>query len=114
AHHTAQPRGEGEKEKKKDPRGRAAERAVNQPADAGTDQDACNEFAGEPEALGVARCSRCPLRTRTVRRVAGIACLTEPFVQPLESRGESGFAGLPLAPVAVFARVAHALDTRGL
>jgi hypothetical protein len=40
--------------------------------------------------------------------------LAQSFIEPLESRGESGFIGSLLAPVAVFARVAHALDTRGL
>jgi hypothetical protein len=40
--------------------------------------------------------------------------LAETFVEPLESRGESGYVRLLLAAVAVFARVAHDIDTRGL
>src|SRR5437763_7824943 len=119
AHHVEHARGQAEQQEYDQPPGREAEPAVEQPADAGTDHDACNEFAGEPKALGVAFCSRCPLLTRTVRRVAGrtacfITCLAESCVEPLESRGESGFAGLLLASVARVARVAHALDTRGL
>src|SRR5262249_19940670 len=103
-----------QKKHRKSP-GRNAEQAIDQPADAGTDQDACNEFAGEAKAPGVARCSRRLLRTSAVRRIAaGMARLAESFIEPLESRGESGLVGLRLAPVAVVACVAHAIDTRGL
>ena len=54
AHHIEHARGKAEQEKYDEPPGRDAEPAVDQPAEAGTDQHACNEFAGEPKALGVA------------------------------------------------------------
>ena len=114
AHHIEHARGKAEQEEYNEPPGRDAEPAIDEPADAGTDHDARNEFAREPEALGVAGCSRRPIRTRTIgRRARLIACVTETFVEPLESRGESSFAGLLLVVLAVIARVAHASDTRG-
>src|SRR6516225_1492884 len=115
AHDIKHARGEAEQDEYNQPPGRDAEQAIDQPTNTGTDHDACNEFAGETKSLSVARCSRCPLRARTFRMTAGrIARLAESFMEPLESRGESGLVGLLLTPVAVFARVAHALDTRGL
>src|SRR5579863_71907 len=115
AHHIEHARGKAEQEEYNQPPGRDAEPAVDEPADAGADHNARNEFAREPEAPGVAGCSRRPIRTRTVRRrPRTVACMTEPFVEPLEPRGESGFVGLSLVVLAVIARVAHASDTRGL
>jgi hypothetical protein len=114
AHYIEHARGKAEQEEYHKPPGRAAEPAIDEPAETGTDHNACDKFAGEPEAPGVTGCSRRPIRTRTVGRPAGmIACMAKAFVKPLESRGESGFIGRLLVPIAVFARVAHALDTRG-
>ena len=68
SHYIEHARGKAEQEKYNEPPGRDAEPAVDEPADAGTDHDARNEFAREPEALGVAGCSRRPIRTRTIGR----------------------------------------------
>src|SRR5208282_5709029 len=113
AHYIEHARGKAEQEEYHEPPGRDAEPAVNEPAETGTDHDACNKFAGEPKASGVAGCSRCPIRPRTIGRLAASGT-AKTFVQPLESRGESGLVGLLLAPVPVFARIAHAFGTRGL
>src|SRR5580693_456167 len=66
AHNTEHARGKAEQEEYYEPPGRDTEPAIDQPAEAGADQNACNEFAGEPEASGVAGCSRRPIRTRTI------------------------------------------------
>src|SRR5262249_57090619 len=100
-HHIEYARGKAEQKKHRKSPGRNAQQAIDQPADAGTDQDACNEFAGEAKAPGVARCSRRLLRTSAVRRIAaGMARLAGAFIEPLESHGESGLVGLRLHPVA--------------
>src|SRR5215831_8579277 len=75
AHHIEHARDEAEQKKHNEPPGRDTEQPVDQPADAGTDQHASNEFAREPEAPGVARCSRRPISTRTFgRRARTLAC----------------------------------------
>src|ERR1700733_712676 len=112
-HYVEHARGKAEQEEYHEPPGRDAEPAVDEPAETGTDHNACDKFAGEPEASGVTGCSRRPIRTRSTGSPAGTACVAETFVEPLESRGESGFVGWLLVPIAIFARVAHALDTRG-
>jgi hypothetical protein len=53
-HDVEHARGKAEQEKNDEPPGRDAEPAIDEPANAGPDHDACNEFAGEPKALGVA------------------------------------------------------------
>src|SRR5262249_42088652 len=63
AHHIEHARDEAEQKKDNEPPGRDTEQPVDQPADAGTDQHASNEFAREPKAPGVARCSRRPIST---------------------------------------------------
>src|ERR1700741_2936521 len=68
AHHIEHTRDEAEQKKYNEPPGRDTEQPVDQPADAGTDQHASNEFAREPEAPGVARCSRGPISTRIAGR----------------------------------------------
>jgi hypothetical protein len=44
-HHIEYARREAEKEKYRQPPRRDSQQAIEQPANAGTDQDACNEFA---------------------------------------------------------------------
>src|ERR1700756_209589 len=68
AHHIKHARDEAEQKKYNEPPGRDTEQPAEEPADAGTDQHASNEFAREPEAPGVARCSRRPISTRTFGR----------------------------------------------
>src|ERR1700728_220843 len=76
AHHVEHARDEAEQKKYNDPPGRDTEQPVDQPAEAGTDQHASNEFAREPEAPGVARCSRRPISPRSFGRRRGApACL---------------------------------------
>ena len=77
AHHVEHARDEAEQQKYNEPPGRDTEQPVDEPANAGTDQHASNEFAREPEAPGVARCSRGPISTRTIRRcrLGTSACL---------------------------------------
>src|SRR5271170_1287165 len=116
AHHVEHARDEAEQEKYDKPPRRDTEHPVDQPAEAGADQHASNEFAREPEAPGVARCSRGPISTRTIRRRRPCtpACLTKTFAETLESRREGGLIGVRLVTIAVLARaVAHLFDTRG-
>src|SRR5487761_81222 len=112
AHHVEHARGKAEQQKYNQPPRRDAEPAVDEPAEAGADRHACNEFAREPEALGVAGCSRRPIFASVVGCLFG-ALARQTLAEPLESRGESSFAGLLLVVLAVIARVAHASDTRG-
>src|SRR5690348_979849 len=113
AHHIEHACGKAEQNKGDEPPGRNAEPAVDEPANAATDQHACNEFAREPEASGVAGCSRRPILTGTIGRPARLIA-GKPFAEPLKSRGERGLIGMRVAAVAILARVvAHALDTRG-
>ena len=86
AHHIEHARDEAEQKKYDKPPGRDAEQPVDQPAEAGADQHACNEFAREPEAPGVARCSRGPIPTRTIRRPA---CTTRAWPRPSPDAGVS-------------------------
>jgi hypothetical protein len=86
---------------------------VDEEPKAGTDHHACNKFAGEPEASGVAGCSRRPILSRTIGRLR-CSIARKPLAEPLESRGESGLIGVGLVALTVVARaVAHASDTRG-
>src|ERR1700758_1894633 len=102
AHHIEHARDEAEQKKKNEPPGRDTEQPVDQPADPGSDQHASNEFAREPEAPGVARCSRRPISTRTFgRRSHALARGAQAFAETLESRGEGGFVGVCLVAVAV-------------
>src|ERR1700730_191479 len=74
-HHIEHARDEAEQKKYNEPPRRDTEQPVDKPAEAGTDQHASNEFAREPKALGVARCSRRPISTRTFgRRSRTLAC----------------------------------------
>ena len=94
----------------------ATEQPIDQPADAGTDQHASNEFAREPKAPGVTRCSRRPICASIFgRRSLTLARGAQAFAETLEPRGEGGFVGVRLVAFAVFARaVTHLSDTRGL
>src|SRR5579864_8939706 len=85
-HHVEHARHEAEQKEYYEPPRRDTEQAIDEPAKAGPDQHAANEFAGEPEAPGVARCSRRPIHTGVVgRRLRTFAC--ETFAETLESRG---------------------------
>ena len=114
AHHVEYARNEAEQKEYNEPPRRDAEQAIYEPAKTGPNQHAANEFAGEPEAPGVAGCSRRPIHTGVVgRRLRTFACKT--FAETLESRGESGLIGSCLPALAILARaVAHRFDTRGM
>src|SRR5579872_5392924 len=84
AHHVEHARDEAEQNKNNEPPWRDAEQPVDQPADAAADQHASNEFAREPEAPGVARCSRRPISTRTFgRRLGAFVCLAKASTETL-------------------------------
>jgi len=111
AHNVEYARHEAEQKEYNEPPRRDAEQAIYEPAKTSPDQHAANEFAGEPEAPGVAGCSRRPIRTGVVgRRLRTFTCKT--FAETLESRGESRLIGLCLpAPVILARAVAHRFDT---
>src|SRR6516162_675983 len=76
AHHIEHARDEAEQQKYNEPPGRDTKQPVDQPTEAGTDQHTANEFAREPEAPGVARCSRRLISSSTFGRRRGTpACL---------------------------------------
>src|SRR5262249_40098073 len=62
------------------------------------------EMATSTETSRVAGCSRRPIRTRTIGGLVRTFVACKLFAEPLESRGESGLIGLPVATVAVLAR----------
>ena len=100
AHHVEHARGKAEQEKYNEPPGRDAEQTIDEPAKAGPDQHAANEFAGEPEAPGVARCSRRPIHTRVVGRLpCTLACdRPSPRRWSLAERAASSVAAFPRSP----------------
>src|SRR5580693_4178046 len=109
-HHIEHAGGKAEQQENNEPPRRNTETAIDEPAEAGTDQNAGNEFAREPKAASVARCGRRAIFRSVIRWVlCTLKCKT--FAEPLQPRGESGLIGVRLA--AVLARVAHGLDTRG-
>src|SRR5262249_10579553 len=93
-----------EQEKYSEPPRRNPEPAVDEPTEAGSDYHACNKFTRESETSRVAGCSRRPIRTRTIGGLVRTFVACKLFAEALESRGESGLIGLPLATVAVLAR----------
>src|SRR6202035_4935020 len=81
-HHIEHAGSKAEQQKYNEPPRRYTEQAIDAPAEAGTDQHAGNEFAREPKAPGVARCSRRAIFRSVVGRVVGtLACKT--FAEPL-------------------------------
>src|ERR1700742_407366 len=66
AHHVEHAGGEAEQQKYNEPPRREPEPAVDQPAEAGADQHACNKFVRKPEAPRVTGCSRLPIHLSTV------------------------------------------------
>src|SRR5215469_3755082 len=97
AHHIKYTRSEAEQEKYSEPPRRNPEPAVDEPTEAGSDYHACNKFTRESETSRVAGCSRRPIRTRTIGGLVRTFVACKLFAEPLESRGESGLIGLPVA-----------------
>jgi hypothetical protein len=111
-HHVEDAGSKAEQKKYYQPPRRNPEQPVDQPAETGADQHACNKFTREPEASRVAGCSRRPIFTRAIGRPARLIA-RKPFAEPLEPRGESGLIGVRLAVVAILARAVTHPDTRG-
>src|SRR5215472_7866597 len=112
AHHIKHTRSEAEQEKYGEPPRRNPEPAVDEPTEAGSDDNGRNKFTRESETSRVAGCSRRPIHTRTIGRPVFTFGACKLFAELLESRGESDIIGLPLTTVAVLAGAAGTFHTR--
>src|ERR1700689_485862 len=82
-HHIEHAGGKAEQQEYNEPPRRYTEPAIDEPAEAGTDQHAGNEFAREPKASGVTRCSRRAIFGSVIGRIVStFKC--KPFAEPLE------------------------------
>ena len=92
------------REKHNQPPRRDTEPAVDKPAEAGTDEHACNQFAREPKAPGIARCSRRPISRRIVGSLGPARWRARPSPSrwSLAERAASSVCGLSRSP---FSRV---------
>src|SRR5262249_9147139 len=100
AHHIKHTRSEAEQEKYGEPPRRNAEPAVDEPTEAGSDDNGSNKFTRTSETTRVAGCSRRPIHTRTIGRSVFTFGACKLFAELLGSRGESGTTVAVLAGAA--------------
>src|SRR6266508_128045 len=112
-HHVENPRSEAEQQKHDHSPRRDSKQLVENPPDAGADQDPGDKLGRQPETTGDRRgvAGRSGTWT-TIGRTAGTK-MAEPFAETLGPRGERCLVGRWLSAITFFARVVgHAFDTR--